>query len=294
VDNALPPFLTEQDFPGVFRRADGSSVRAQRRFLVATGAGLTLVLLAAAMGAVPEPWAGWVGAAAFFAAIIVGALAVTQNLERTWYDGRALAESTKSLTWLYVAHGGDPAEAESPDDDFKERLHALRNELERLDFVIPGEGSEVSDRMRDLRAAPLDQRRSIYMRDRVRDQVAYYRRRGDEHRRWAWRFRGATGIAQAFGLTGAVLKAISAVDIDLLGVGAAAAAAFTAWLQTRDHATLARAYELTAEDLDAVIQDVPRNDDEKQWAAFVADAEASMSREHVMWLARRGRRTTAD
>ncbi|MEJ7715001.1 MAG: DUF4231 domain-containing protein [Thermoleophilaceae bacterium] len=259
----------------------------------ATAAALLLVAFAAVMGVVSAPWAGWAGAAAFLGAIVVGALAVTQNLERTWYDGRALAESAKSLTWLYVARGGDLAASPSPDDTFRARLRALRDELERLDFVIPAEGSEISDGMRELHAAPLTVRRELYMRERVGDQVAYYRRRGEQHRRYARRFRAATWAAQTLGLGGAVLKATSLVEIDLLGMGAAAAAALTAWLQTRDHVTLERAYELTAEDLDAVKEDAPPDGDEAEWVAFLADAESAMSREHVMWLARRGRRSRA-
>jgi hypothetical protein len=96
------PRLGDGDFPAVFRGADDSSVRGQRRFL-ATAVALILVLVAAVMGVLSAPWTGWVGAAACLVAILVGGLAVTQNLERTWYDGRALAESATSLTWLYAA-----------------------------------------------------------------------------------------------------------------------------------------------------------------------------------------------
>ena len=194
------------------------------------------------------------------------------------------------MTWLFVARGGDLAGPTPPDSTFKERLRRLQRELERIDFVIPVEGSDISDRMRELRDAPLAIRRELYMRSRVGNQIAYYRRRGEQHRRNAQRFRAATWTLQSLGLAAAVLKATSAVDIDLLGVGAASAAALTAWLQTRDHVTLARAYELTAEDLDAVKEDAPPEGDETGWATFTADAEAAMSREHVMWLARRGRR----
>lgn len=289
--DALPiPSFCEEDFPAVYRRADRSSTRAQRHFLATTVVALALVVFAAVMGVVSASWAGWAGAAGFLGAIVVGALAVTQNLERTWYDGRALAESAKSLTWLFVTRGGDLAGPAPPDDTFKERLRRLQRELERIDFIIPVEGPDISDRMRELRDAPLAIRRELYMRSRVGDQIAYYRRRGEQHRRNALRFRAATWTLQALGLAAAILKATSAVDIDLLGVGAAGAAALTAWLQTRDHVTLARAYELTAEDLDAVKEDAPREGDETGWATFTADAEAAMSREHVMWLARRGRR----
>lgn len=273
----------------MYRRADDSSTRSQSLFLRATATTLLLVTLAAIMGAVEEEWAGWVGALSFFGAIVIAALAVTQNLERTWYDGRALSESAKSLTWLYVTRGGELADGKA-DDTFRDRLRRIRAELEDLDFVVSREGSEVTDRMGEIRARPLDVRRSLYLAERLEDQVDYYQRRSDEHRRYATRFRIGMWLAQSAGLAGGLLKALSILDFDFLGIGAAAAASLTAWLQTRDHVTLARAYQLTAADLESVREDVPPANDEAEWGAYVADAESAMSREHVMWLARRDRR----
>jgi hypothetical protein len=242
------------------------------------------------MGAVTARWAGWVGAGAFLGALIVSGLAVTQNLERTWYDGRALAESAKSLAWLYAAKGGELATASEPDSALRSRLGELRAELAELDFVVEVEGKDITGPMRELRDHPLETRRSAYLQQRVGDQANYYRRRGQEHRHKARLLRSAAWVAQTAGLVGAVLKGSGILDVDVLGIGAAAAAAVTAWLQTRDHVTLARAYRLTAEDLERVREDVPAGQDEADWAAYVSDAETAMSREHVMWLARRGRR----
>lgn len=79
MDAAPAPGLLDEDFPAVFRRADRSSTRAQRRFLWATAAALVLVAIAAVMGVVSAASAGWVGAVAFLGAIVVGALAVTRT-----------------------------------------------------------------------------------------------------------------------------------------------------------------------------------------------------------------------
>jgi hypothetical protein len=278
------------ELPAILVSADESSTRAQRWFLVLTATSLALVAAAASMGAVDQSWAGWVGAGAFLGAFVLGSLAITQNLERTWYDGRAVAESAKSLAWLYAVRGGpfgeDRHEAE---ESYKRRLRSMREELMALNFALPREGAEITSSMRALRDAPLGRRRERYEQDRILDQIGYYQRRSSDHTRQARRFRVATAIAQALGLVGAILKALALSSVDLLGVGAACAAALIAWLQTRDHVTLARAYELTAQDLDQVRRDGPPRDDEDAWRDYVADAESAMSREHVMWIARRGR-----
>jgi hypothetical protein len=289
-ENATSSGPTSPELPAILACADESSTRAQRRFLVLTATSLGLVATAAGMGAVDGSWAGWVGAGAFLGALVLGSLAVTQNLERTWYDGRAVAESAKSLAWLYAVRGGPFGDSgPEPDESYKRRLRSLHGELRALDFVLPNEGVEITPSMRALRDAPLAVRRERYEQHRILDQIAYYRERSSDHARQARRFRIATAAAQALGLTGAILKGLALSSVDLLGVGAACAAALTAWLQTRDHVTLARAYELTAQDLDRVMRDGPPRDKEDAWREYVADAESAMSREHVMWIARRGR-----
>jgi SMODS and SLOG-associating 2TM effector domain 1/SMODS and SLOG-associating 2TM effector domain 3 len=249
-----------------------------------------LLTVAAVMGALDKPWTAWIGAGAFLCAIVVGSLAVTRGLEKTWYDGRALAESAKSLTWLFAVRGGSFAVGDEESKSILEsRLHELRDELRGLAYMPPDEGIEIAPAVRALRECSVEHRRSVYDRCRLQDQIGYYRRRGSSHSRQARRFRVAMIVAQGVGLAGAVLRALDVIHVDLLGIGAAAAASCTAWVQARDHVIAARAYELTAEDLRRVRQDAPTSGDEDSWSSFVAGAEAAMSREHVMWIARRGR-----
>jgi len=70
-------------------------------------------------------------------------------------------------------------------------------------------------------------------------------------------------------------------------MGAAAAAA-AAWLQTKDHANVAQAYAVAARELWAIEQRLGEPRDEREWADFVESAERAISREHTLWLARRG------
>jgi hypothetical protein len=139
--------------------------------------------------------------------------------------------------------------------------------------------------------APLRALSATPYRDRCHpgsDEITYYRKRSNDHQGQARCFRVLTWSAQTLGIVGGALKAVGVLDLDLLGIGAACAAATTAWQQTRDHVMLARAYQVTAEDLEQVKADLPVGEDEREWGACVADAEATMSREHVMWTARRG------
>ena len=88
---------------------------------------------------------------------------------------------------------------------------------------------------------------------------------------------------------------------DLLPVGSrvswgaifagAMVAAMTAWLQTKQHRTLATAYTVTALELASVRSRIVHQASEEDWATFVSDAEEAFSREHTLWKASRGVRS---
>ena len=129
--------------------------------------------------------------------------------------------------------------------------------------------------MQQLRGADLAARRAAYGADRLENQRAWY----------------AAKASHNEGLTGAILKATGSVDINLLGLLAAAAAGAAAWLQAKEHATLANAYGIAAQELGVIRMRLAKPSDEADWAAFVEDAEEAISREHTVWLARRGARS---
>ena len=65
----------------------------------------------------------------------------------------------------------------------------------------------------------------------------------------------------------------------------------TAWLQTKQHQTLATAYTVTALELASVRSKIAYQNNEADWAKFVSDAEEAFSREHTLWKASRGVRS---
>ena len=78
------------------------------------------------------------------------------------------------------------------------------------------------------------------------------------------------------------------VEFDGLGLLAAIAAAVAAWAQAQQHRTLSAAYGLAAQELALVMEDLTRVESELGWSDSVNNTEEAISREHTMWLARRG------
>jgi hypothetical protein len=141
--------------------------------------------------------------------------------------------------------------------------------------------------MRELRARPLDARKNAYEDRRIRDQQQWYSTKAERNRKSAGAWNAVTLTLEAAGATGAFLRAADVVAIDLLGLAGAAVAALTAWMQTKQYDNLASAYALAAHELTSIRSLIDLPMDEGEWAAFVAQAEEAISREHTTWRASR-------
>jgi hypothetical protein len=289
------PVLVSEDFPALHGSANQQSLKAQRSFLLWSKIRLAGIVLAAVGGAI-----GWttgrlhVGGAiavvAFAAALAAELLMAIQRPDRIWYEGRAAAESAKTLTWRYMVRGesfeGDVGDA---DKRFIAELKDVLRDLDALPVhVLAGHERQISAKMRQVRALPFEDRRSIYLSQRIQDQEDWYRKKAAWNDKRATFWMVTTVVLEFVGLIGGVVKAVGWVDVDLLGIFAAAAAAATAWLQAKQHQNLATAYGVTSQELAAVASELEALSDESAWANFVAESEEAISREHTLWRASRG------
>jgi hypothetical protein len=282
--------LHHSDFPGLFQAADQASIQGQRTYLRAVRARLTLSVLAAASAAVTIAVGTADIAAIGTALLFVGALGVDVLVLRgqpnqTWYQGRALAESTKTLAWRYAV-GGAPFPLSVPaidaDKAFVDRLAALRGDLAAVP-LLPTRAGMISDRMRALRAAPLPERQRTYLTGRIDDQQVWYADKAQFHRRQARLYQGLMLVCEIAGVAAALAKAFEVISFDLAGIVAATISALAAWTAARQHAGTAHAYVVASHDLGLVREHLRYRDSEAEWAAAVADAEAAISREHSTW-----------
>lgn len=292
---AEPRGLTRDDYPALYRAADGQSLAGQAQYLRATRLRLALVVLAAAAGALAaavEGWSvvAWLGAASFGGAAFVEMYLRITRPDRLWYDGRAAAESTKSLAWRYAV-GGDPFPkevGEAADD-------ALLTQLQSLINVVPGshlvpqkpDGEQITLPMRSLREDDLAARRAAYCRFRIAEQQDWY---GEGARRNELSVQRWTKVLLALEFLGAlacVLQATDTVDFDVAGIAGALVGAGVAWAEARQHGTVASAYAVAHHELGLVSARSEHARTEQEWAEFVGESEEAISREHMLWRASR-------
>lgn len=192
---------------------------------------------------------------------------------------------------------GESFETKSEDSDAT-LLKELREILRDLD-ALPvhaksGSDVQITPVMRQVRALPFEERRTVYLQERIQAQEGWYAAKAAWNDTRAKRWTTA-GIALEFlGLVGGAVKAGGWVDIDLLGILAAAAAGAAGWMQAKQYQNLATAYGVTSQELATVASEVQAAQDETIWARLVAEAEEAISREHTLWRASRGVRVTPD
>jgi len=294
--------IGDDDLPALHRAANTKSLAGQRQTLRLTRLRLAAVVVAAIGGA--STWnlgkhhdvrlAAWIAFVAFLAAGTCEITLAVRRPDRVWYEGRAAAESVKTLAWRYMMCA-ESYEEGTPDVDrrFIREIFEVLDDLGTI-VVAPATGTDVqiTTKMREIRALPFDDRRRVYLEHRIREQQTWYSVKatsnGTRGRYWV----GASVVLEAAGLLGAALKALDVFDVDLLGIFATASAAAGSWVQAKQYQNLSTAYGVTSQELAAVGSEVEALTDERLWPQFVAEAEEAISREHTLWRASRGIRVS--
>lgn len=285
--------INDADLPGVWKDSDQESQRGQRWTLRLTWAKVGAGVLAAFGGTLS--WsigqvdvASWLVLIGFFVALVSELVSWATQPERLWYEGRAVAESAKTLAWRYSV-GADPfpvemsrAEAERK---FRERMSAVASQVaDRV--VFDAEQSVVTPPMESLRACSFEDRRAAYVEHRTRGQQRWYAEKARFNRGQATAWRVVLIVAEVVAVVLAAGRVFGGWPVDLAGLLAAVIAAGTAWVAVKQFSPLASAYSVATKELGVQMSRL-ETVAEADWPVFAADAEDAISREHTTWLASR-------
>jgi hypothetical protein len=284
--------LSESDFPLLYTGSDNASVRAQRRYVRATAWRLGLAVVAAVFGALAalehghgtDPF-GLAAALAFTLALTIEIWLQTVNLERTWYDGRHVAESSKTIAWRYAV-GGQPFPRDVPDAEslLAVQLTDVLESVPGLDLA-PALGSEVPDRLRELRMSDLATRRAVYLEERLLGQQRWYAKKAhhNETRTQIWKL--LLIAVEVSGVFAGLATALGYITLDLTSIISTGIGCGVAWLALKQHAALHRGYARASHELALIAPRLERVEGEEAWAKAVEDTEAVIGRELTLWRA---------
>jgi hypothetical protein len=289
--------VTDDDMPQLFKAADKASIDAQKSFVRGTRVRLGLLVVAAALGVtawrVGDPKIdvlAIISTALFVLAILVEGLLWKNRPDKTWYDARAVAESTKTLAWKFAVRSEPFSDPTVDEADMVHRLLGrfdnIRQQFAGLELAAVNAQS-ISPWMREQRQADWPERKAVYLRERLQDQKNWYDGKAKYNRRRSTQWRFALVGLEFFGFVASLVAAFSESAPMLAPALAALVVAVVAWLETKQHDFNARAYAAAVYDLAQAEAKLEVARDEAEWAAEVESAEEAISREHTLWLASR-------
>ena len=182
---SAPRTISSRDLPPLHESASNASLRAQGEYTICVRISLGLLVIGTLPNAihVEEPllksFFHWSIALCLLASVIVFLVVRVRNREKIWYAARALAESTKTMSWRYMM-ASDPygsRNANQADQDFLRDLHRLvsteREVFGTLDAASSG-AMQITSSMRQVRAIDVGARLNVYITSRIKEQQGWY------------------------------------------------------------------------------------------------------------------------
>ncbi|MEN3161503.1 DUF4231 domain-containing protein [Tistrella mobilis] len=288
--------MEPDDFPALYRSADGSATDAQLTHLWLIRLQYIFLIFAATVsvwfGSSPDLYI--IYALVLAASTVLLLYMIVQKPEKEWYECRALAESIKTSTWRYMMRAEpfeDASKLSTVAEKFSRFLKAILDANSHVRGSIsrrPVVGDQITNEMNTVRALPLTERIQRYTADRIKDQREWYVAKSRWNRRqfclWTWICIIVQGIA--------IVLALIRIRYDpswmiwptepLLVI----ASSMIGWIQLKKFNELASAYNLTAHEIGILQTRLSTIDSEEKFSAFVNEAERAFSREHTQWAAR--------
>jgi hypothetical protein len=218
----------------------------------------------------------------------------TKKYEDIWYQGRALAESCKTLTWRFVTcseYFENSLELTEVKKRFTERIKELANEFNELSQTMNSRTLNlpiITNKMLEIRANDLTTRKTYYIQNRIEDQKKWYENKAEynaeKYNLWFW----AVIISQAISLISVVyLIKNPESSWNIVGLFTTISASALSWLQLKQHQELKQAYTTATQELNFIVTLSDEIINEDSFSKFVLDSENAVSREHTLWLAQR-------
>lgn len=292
--------MDTKDFPGLYQAADNASVRAQKYYLIIIGLDLAFMILGALLAVYNFETTSAkliiyiISGFFLLASLILTIILKSKAYEDTWYQGRALAESVKTLTWRYcmcselfeINHSKDDV-----NNTFVGRIRELANEFKELNKILDANMASrlvISNRMESLRDLSIDERKSIYISERIADQKKWYSSKATFNKKKYDFWFVVIVIAQFLSVVTIVaLIRNPSLNWNLVGLFTTISAAAISWLQLKQHQELKQAYTTAAQELNFIEASSNLIHTENELSKFVLDSENAISREHTLWLAQK-------
>lgn len=289
------------DYPGLFGTSDLCAVSSQKKYFLLTKTRIAVLLVIAAVASfawveipVAKTPVALVVAVSLVVSLSLGALLDKRRYDKSWFGCRALAESVKVETWLFMARAppyNGASDTANSEETFLQRLKQLLDRQQQTASEMAAHFTntvQITSKMREIRSWNLDERMAYYSENRVHDQLKWYTVKAQWNEMHGSRWSLISWGLQLIAVVVAVLVVgFGTLIFSPVGILTTASVGSLSWGQARSFRQLSESYGLVAQELSFHADRITRANDEQKFTEIVLDVERTISREHTMWLARR-------
>jgi hypothetical protein len=288
-------FFESDDLPGLYRSADRASSYAQRQYFCAIGLYLTLLIIASVVtfGSDNSSRLTLLSVCLFLLPLGIMIWLSIRKPEQIWFNGRAVAESVKTRAWRWMMRaepykdcGDEVIAVKKFISDLKQILEQNRSLGDALG-IAASDSQPITEKMKQVRELPFEQRLEVYKQKRIDDQETWYSKKTIYNRKrstqWFWVmviFHAAAIIMLLYKMKTPTMK----LPIQTIALGASSV---LSWLQAKRHKELSSSYALAAHEIALIKGEAAIVNSEIELSDFVVNSENAFSREHTQWIARK-------
>ena len=282
------------DYPHLYEITNERSSKNQKYFLNGIRAEYALLIFIAVNSSLSYMEKYSVNLVLFVLLIMLLLVRNIINFEQKWYKYRAVTESIKTTTWKF-AMKAEPFNGSEEINDAKQYIGYIRNIIKDSKYAIKTEtlknleGDTFSICLKSIREMNYEQRRDLYVEQRIEEQRTWYAKKSVFNKRLGRAWAVAILIFYILSLTMTALLAEDLVQAASLPTELITTiiSALIGWVQIKKYNELSASYALTAHEIGLVKEQSYYISGEKDFLDFIRDAETAFSREHTQWQARR-------
>ncbi|KAB5489514.1 DUF4231 domain-containing protein [Flagellimonas hadalis] len=289
-----------KDFPNYYQAADNISIKSQKAYLNIIRFDLISMIFAALLAIYSfqdvnqKFWIYCFTGLLLLVGLILTIVLKSKKYEDVWYQGRALAESSKTLTWRFITcaeYFEQSLDLNTVKERFIERIREVANEFKDLSSSMDSKTLNqeiITSKMLEVRNLSMNERKEYYIKNRIEDQQNWYSKKAEwnkgRYNFWFWII-----LASQFFAIVSVVILMNNPDNNwnIVGLLTTIASSAISWLQIKQHQEQKQAYTTASEELNFIKELSYNINSEKQLSEFILDSENAISREHTLWLAQR-------
>lgn len=285
----------------MYQESDSCAINTQKKHFLLAKTRIALLLVVATVAAVEWDEISAFKTPAAFAIglfltipLVLTALGDAKRFDKIWFSSRAVAESVKKETWLFIMKSRpyDELITETEAENlFLDRLEQIRQSQPVICSILTqySEGkSQVTPLMKSVRSRNVADRLAYYLSDRVLDQKQWYTNKAKSNHSQETKWFIFTWILQVLAVILAfVVIFFNGLLINPVGILTTAGAGVLSWLNARNYRELSLSYGLIAQRLSILQEQRKEPMTEESLATKVSDFEQAISTEHTIWLTRR-------